>query len=295
MIVRDPITPPRLPLLSSFKAAFFLLCASASLLFGQADAARNFSIAAADAETSFRQFSEQAGVQFIYSAEKIRDVRTNAVSGKYTSRQAIDRMLEGTPLVAVYDSQSGALTVDRVRSEPPATEDAQKKSRVEDAAAAPQGDVIVLSPFEVTETQGSSYQAESTLAGNRLSTRLRDVGSAISVVTAQMLRDISATSNESLLQYMPSAEVGNIYGNMANVGSGQVLDEKSNLLTPNSNTRIRGLASADNTIDFFLTDIPWQLQRQPHRHAARAECDSLRPGQPGRYHQRGYKHREFHR
>lgn len=116
---------------------------------------------------------------------------------------------------------------------------------------------MVLSPFEVTDSQDDSYQAESTLAGNRLNTKLRDVGAAISVVTAQMLHDIGATSNESLLQYTTNSEVGNIYGNMANVGSGQVLDEKSNLLTPNSNTRVRGLASADNTIDFFLTDIPW--------------------------------------
>ncbi|HYP15644.1 MAG TPA: TonB-dependent receptor plug domain-containing protein, partial [Opitutus sp.] len=115
----------------------------------------------------------------------------------------------------------------------------------------------MLSPFEVRESLDNSYQAESTLAGNRLNTKLRDVGAAISVVTAQMLQDIGATSNETLLQYTTNTEVGNIYGNMGNVGTGQILDEKANLLTPNSNTRIRGLASADNTMDFFLTDIPW--------------------------------------
>lgn len=118
-------------------------------------------------------------------------------------------------------------------------------------------EAIVLSPFEVSEQRGNSYQAESTLAGNRLNTNLRDVGAAISVVTAQMLRDIGATSNETLLQYTTSTEVGNIYGNMANAGSGTQLDETSKFVNPNSNTRVRGLASADNTIDFFLTDIPW--------------------------------------
>lgn len=118
-------------------------------------------------------------------------------------------------------------------------------------------DTIVLSPFEVTASEDTGYAAASSLAGNRLNTELRDVGSAISVVTAQMLRDLAATSNESLLLYTTSSEVGNIYGNMANAGSGTQLDETSRFSNPTGNTRIRGLASADNTIDYFLSEIPW--------------------------------------
>lgn len=118
-------------------------------------------------------------------------------------------------------------------------------------------DTVVLSPFEVTGENDAGYAAASTLAGNRLNTELKDVGSAISVVTAQMLRDLAATSNESLLQYTTNTEVGNIYGNMANAGSGTQLDETSKFSSPNTNTRVRGLASADNLIDYFLTDIPW--------------------------------------
>ena len=30
-----------------------------------------------------------------------------------------------------------------------------------------------------------------------------------------------------------------------------------NLLTPSTTTRVRGLSHADNTRDYFLTDIPW--------------------------------------
>jgi hypothetical protein len=118
-------------------------------------------------------------------------------------------------------------------------------------------DIYVMSPFEVNAKNDSGYSAGSSLAGNRLNTDLRDVGSAVSVVTAQMLRDIGATSNESLLQYTTNSEVGNIYGNMANAGSGTQLNEDGALRNPNGNTRIRGLAAADNTIDYFLTDIPW--------------------------------------
>jgi hypothetical protein len=114
-----------------------------------------------------------------------------------------------------------------------------------------------MSPFEVSAKNDNGYASASTLAGNRINTDLRDIGSAVSVVTAQMMKDIGATSNETLLQYTTNSEVGNIYGNMANVGSTNQLDETSQFKTPNMNTRVRGLASADNTIDYFLTDISW--------------------------------------
>ena len=120
-------------------------------------------------------------------------------------------------------------------------------------------DVIVLSPFEVQSSSTSdAYTAASTLAGNRLNTQLRDVGSSITVVTSQFLKDTGATDNASLLQRIGGAEVGGVNGNFASAGS----DSSATLLTedtvrPTEGTRIRGLAAADNTRDFFLTDIPW--------------------------------------
>jgi len=115
----------------------------------------------------------------------------------------------------------------------------------------------MLSPFEVTASCDEGYAAATSLAGNRLNTDLKDVGSAVSVVTGQMLKDLAATNNRSLLQYTTNTEVGSVYGNMANAGNGTQLDETSKFSNPNTNTRVRGLAAADNTIDYFLTDIPW--------------------------------------
>ncbi|MBK8479116.1 MAG: TonB-dependent receptor [Opitutaceae bacterium] len=125
------------------------------------------------------------------------------------------------------------------------------------ATAASEEEVVVLSPFEVTATANSGYSAATTLAGNRLNTELRDIGSAVSVVTSEFLKDVGATDNRTLLQYTTGSEVGGSYGNFAGTGDGAKLDEAGKLMTPNSNTRVRGLAAADNTRDFFLTDIPW--------------------------------------
>lgn len=125
------------------------------------------------------------------------------------------------------------------------------------AAATPADDneVIVLSPFEVTSSNANTYNASTTLAGNRLNTQLRDIGSAVTVVTGQFFKDTGAVNNTSLLQYTPNSEVGGIYGNFGGTGDGAQLFEPTQ--RPNENTRIRGLAAADNTRDFFRTDIPW--------------------------------------
>lgn len=50
-------------------------------------------------------------------------------------------------------------------------------------------EVVVLSPFEVSAGEDRGYAAADTLAGTRLRTNLRDVGSSISAVSAQFLRE----------------------------------------------------------------------------------------------------------
>jgi hypothetical protein len=124
---------------------------------------------------------------------------------------------------------------------------------------APGDEVVTLSPFEVQATSDThSYSAATTLAGNRLSTDLRDIGSSVSVVTSQFLLDTGATDNTSLLQSLGGTEVGGVNGNFASPGPGSssaVLTEDT--IHPSEDTRIRGLAAADNTHDFFPSDIPW--------------------------------------
>lgn len=117
--------------------------------------------------------------------------------------------------------------------------------------------VITLTPFEVSATSNAGYRATDTLAGARIRTELRDIGSAVSVVTQQFLRDTGATNNATLLQYTTSTEVGGPGGNFAGVGDSALVSDQGQRQSPNNSTRVRGLVSADNTRGFFLTDIPW--------------------------------------
>jgi hypothetical protein len=136
------------------------------------------------------------------------------------------------------------------------------------ASSAENDQVVVLSPFVVDADKDKGYVATSTLAGTRVRTDLKDIASSISVVTEQFLKDTGATNNKDLLVYTPSTEVAGLRGNFSGVGGTQVYQEN----TASQTTRVRGLDSADNTRDYFLTDIPWDsynvgrvdLQRGPN-------------------------------
>lgn len=118
-------------------------------------------------------------------------------------------------------------------------------------------DVFELSPFEVTGDEDTGYRASSTLAGTRIRTDLKDVGSAISVYTEEFLKDIGATDNGSLLQYTTNAEVSGTQGTYLGLNSAGAIDDSGTLRNPVTTSRIRGLSGADNTRDYFGTDIPW--------------------------------------
>lgn len=129
----------------------------------------------------------------------------------------------------------------------------------------------MLSPFVVDSTSDDGYFAKDTLAGTRIRTDLKDVGSAISVVTQKFLQDTNSKNSADLLVYTTGTEVAAQGGNFTGQGDGALVDSTA-YTQPVANTRVRGLASADNLRDFFLTDIPWDsynvnrvdLQRGPN-------------------------------
>ena len=130
-------------------------------------------------------------------------------------------------------------------------------------------EVVHLSPFVVdASADQNGYKASTTLAGTRVRSDLKDIASSISVVTQQFLQDTGAKNNADLLVYTPSTEVAGIRGNFTGIAGAPIYQE--NTVSPT--TRVRGLDSADNTRNYFISDIPWDgynvgrvdLQRGPN-------------------------------
>lgn len=121
-------------------------------------------------------------------------------------------------------------------------------------------EIVELSPFVIEEDSAVGYRATSTLAGSRLRMPLRDVGSAIQVVTKELMEDLGATDADTLLAYTMNTEVGGSQGNFAGGGTdsgGNRTDQNQARINPQTNQRVRGLGSATLTRDFFLTSIPF--------------------------------------
>jgi len=136
-------------------------------------------------------------------------------------------------------------------------------SQVAPASAVPTtpldpGDRVMLDPFVVSEDDNVGYSANSTLAGTRINTALRDVGASISIITPEFLNDTASTNIGELLSLTTGTEVGGVYGNFAGGGqSNGRPDQSESRENPQGNQRVRGIGPASNTRDFFLTDIPF--------------------------------------
>lgn len=61
------------------------------------------------------------------------------------------------------------------------------------------GERVLLDPFVVSEDDNVGYSANSTLAGTRINTALRDVGASISIITPEFLNDTASTNIGELL------------------------------------------------------------------------------------------------
>jgi hypothetical protein len=242
-------------------------------------ATRNFNLPADVAEKSLPRFAEQSGLEVVFATETVGKVRTNAVQGEFTAREAMDRLLSRTGLVAAQNSSTGALLVSRdpngqraaqttASDRPPRQNQAPipTAAEVRAAAGAPSpgnDDAVVLSPFVVDSERDTGYQARNTLAGTRLNTRLEDVGAAISVYNRDFIDDIGAIDHNELLIYATGMEAsgaqGNLSGLTANINNTATTTTRED---PEGGAgfgvaiRTRGLSVPTRTRGFFATDIP---------------------------------------
>lgn len=153
---------------------------------------RSFDIAAQDAVKAIPEFARQAQVQVVASARDLSGVRTQAVKGSMDTRQALGRLIAGTPLRIVSDDG----TVVTLRSEN--RRDAGERARATGAGTV-RGQVVnsvtgqYLSNAEVRieGTAGTTYTDEA----GRFSITDVPAGSATVIVRYTGLADIRTTAD----------------------------------------------------------------------------------------------------
>lgn len=111
---------------------------------------------------------------------------------------------------------------------------------------AAQETAIELNPFVVTADTDDGYASKETLSGTRLRTDIKNVASSMSIVTAEMLHDMGATSFYDVVDFLPSTFS---YG--SNEG-----DANANGLRTGSPFVVRGYRSDSLSTNFFTANFP---------------------------------------
>ncbi|MBK1877267.1 TonB-dependent receptor plug domain-containing protein [Pelagicoccus mobilis] len=120
-------------------------------------------------------------------------------------------------------------------------------------------EIFELSPFTVDGSQDEGYRATQTLAGGRLATNLKDIGTSVEVLTKEFLEDVGANDVQEFLQYTTGGEVGGSQGNIegaAEGGSGGEVSSAGTRAEPHANTRLRGIGAPDTVRNYYKTGIP---------------------------------------
>jgi iron complex outermembrane receptor protein len=149
---------------------------------GAAEPVRNdYAIPAGPADTALKQFSAQSGEQLLFSAGAVAGVTTQAVSGRLTAREALDRLVAGTALAVQQDERTGALAVAR--------RDAPAEPAAAPAAADSEADTgaVILDKFIVTGSNIRRLDQEKVLPVtlfDRDSIEARDASQASDLLTA---------------------------------------------------------------------------------------------------------------
>lgn len=217
-----------------------LICASLSFA-ANATKEVTFDIPADSAVKALRLFSAQSGQQLIYANSDLAGVNTNEVKGKFGVKEALNRLLAGTPLIASGDSKNGAVAVNRMVQEKPDPNGTR--------AAPTQGDrplpndrelreAVRMNPFVVDTSRDNGFVAASSLAGGRLASDLATTPVAYSVLTRDFLDALGITDVNS--------------ASLWTVNSASTQDQgQAPMIGGHSTVSLRGGTTAATTRDFF--------------------------------------------
>lgn len=156
-------------------AALWLL-ASASALAADGTP-RNFDIPAGAAIETLKRAAQQAGAEIVFTAETVQGVKTNAVKGSMSAREALVAMVANTDLHIVQDEKTGALAV--TKNGKNALRAAQNTTSDRPSATSTRDDGVL---------QLEAFKVEGQRAGQaRALNRQRDAASLRNIVTSDSL------------------------------------------------------------------------------------------------------------
>lgn len=113
-------------------------------------------------------------------------------------------------------------------------------------------EIFTLSPFQVDASQDSGYRAQSTTAGSRLNSQLKDVAASVTVLTEDFMDDLGATDIATALSMVAGVETDlTTDQSIRNLGQGFLGGDFTNPNASEGRIRIRGLGQATNAANYL--------------------------------------------
>ena len=158
---------------------------------------RGFSIEAQPLAAALDRFAAQAGVFFAYKTSDLEDLRSPGVTGSFTPREALQRLLSGTGVTFRF-TDADTITLER--------------SVVEDDGPMRLAPISVEAVLEGTLTE--SYSAPESFSATRTDTPLIDTPQSAQSITRQALEDAGATTISDAYDYLAGISQENNIGGL---------------------------------------------------------------------------------
>ena len=88
-------------------------CSISVAAYAIADTPRSINVPAGNLTDALESLAKECGVDVIYPAAQLRDLKTNGVSGTLETKEAFRKLLEGTPLILKLEGSAVLITLRR--------------------------------------------------------------------------------------------------------------------------------------------------------------------------------------
>lgn len=188
----------------SLSRSALLLCSSALAFNVSADSKmQQFNIPAQSLQTALNQFSETTDMQMSYPASLAEGVKTEGVSGQYTSEQALEKLLSGSGLkpslidntVTIKQQKQSALTTNTLL----AAAGSERYLVAKNDHADNSSQIVEQEELTVSGQKMIGYSLLNSSTATRTDTALMELPQSIQVIPRSLIDDQqSVTVSESL-------------------------------------------------------------------------------------------------
>ncbi|AEG01282.1 TonB-dependent siderophore receptor [Methylomonas methanica] len=170
-----------------------LALAFAQVAHGETVAVKqHFNIPAQPLNQALLIFGRQSGLQIMYGTEVADNLRSHALQGDFTPTEALNILLNGTPLRAISDGE-GVISLQR---KPGAANDKA------DPSTMPAVKVVGQAVYDSTDPYNPDYSLPNASTATKTDTPIMETPYSIQVVPKQVLEDIQAVRSTDALDYV---------------------------------------------------------------------------------------------